>query len=149
MLLDAGHGGNATGAVVEDAIEKHIALQVTLATGKILNHVFPGIDVCYTRIQDKAVSLTARYNLIKAIEPNAFVSIHCNAVNNPDVNGFEVFYRDAYDIDLAKSIHQLFKRANISNAMERDKILQSVHNIADLIGHGIAHYFEEAQNKDE
>lgn len=122
ILLDAGHGGTDSGAQADGTREADVALEITLAAGTKLEHLRPNDDICYTRIADKAKSLGLRYSAIVDLRPNAFVSIHCNAViDDPTtayderelVDGFEIFYRDEFDLSLAKAIFRLMARSKL------------------------------------
>lgn len=122
ILLDAGHGGIDPGAQAGGVSEKNIAIEITLATGDILNHHLASAEVSYTRIADKAQSLSLRYKTIMDINPDAFVSIHCNAIeDNSDTpydeskyaEGLEIFYRDEYDYPLAESLMHVLGRSDI------------------------------------
>lgn len=121
ILLDAGHGGKDTGAVANNVEEKDITLDIVMDTGGMLGHR-PDIEVYYTRLGDKSLSLISRYRAIMDINPDAFVSIHCNAIlDDPStiqdecqtVHGVEIFYRDDEDLPLANAINSLFKHSGI------------------------------------
>ena len=80
------------------------------------------IEVYYTRLSDEGVSLNGRLEAVMDIDPEVFVSIHCNAIDdNPltaiderkHVEGFELFYRDENDLSLAVHIHRLLKRSGL------------------------------------
>lgn len=82
VVLDAGHGGANPGAVYNGRQEKDDALALTLAIGQILEA--NGVDVYYTRTDDRYES-----PLQKAMEGNAvgadyFVSIHRNSSPYPN-----------------------------------------------------------------
>lgn len=121
VLLDAGHGGTDSGAVANDVLEKDITLDMVMAIGRILEKQV-GVEVHYTRIGDKSLSLTGRLEAIMNINPDAFISIHCNAIaDNPNtkqdecqtVHGTEIFYRDDNDLPLAWAINHLFGHSGI------------------------------------
>ncbi len=122
ILLDAGHGGTDAGASADALLEKDISLDIVLAIGQVLERKLANIEMHYTRILDKSLSLTGRYNLIMDINPDAFVSVHCNAIaddpNTPQdecemVHGTEIFYRDGRDLPLAYAINRLFSHSSI------------------------------------
>lgn len=122
ILLDAGHGGEDNGAQAQGVCENEIVLDVTLAVGKTLNHLLPKHDICYTRIMDKTKSLEYREKVISDLRPEAFISIHCNAIpDNPQTRyddrkyaeGFEIFYRDPGDLLLAQKISRVMGRSDL------------------------------------
>lgn len=104
ILLDPGHGGHDPGAVSGGAVEKDITLDVCLSLGYRLRR--SGINILFTRDRDAFISPTDRLGMIRAYQPHAFVSIHCNAALNPQAHGIETFYRDDYDYPLAAAIHK-------------------------------------------
>ena len=109
ILLDAGHGGYDPGAVANDTREKDITLLIVTMTGNLLKT--SGIDVLYTREFDTYVSPSDRLRMINNIKPDAFLSVHCNAVDNETANGIETIYRDKYDYDLAVCIQNSLVKA--------------------------------------
>lgn len=122
ILLDAGHGGKDDGATFGVVHEDAIALDVVLEAGKIIERLLSDYDVCYTRIEDKAVSLAGRYLSIMDLKPLAFVSVHCNAI--PDdpatpyddrkyAKGYEIFFRDDRDLPLAQAIDRVLERSEL------------------------------------
>ncbi|AOW20249.1 N-acetylmuramoyl-L-alanine amidase [Urechidicola croceus] len=82
VVLDAGHGGHDPGKVgYKKYKEKDIALNVTLAVGKILE-ANDNIEVIYTRKKDVFVDLWVRGQIANKADADLFVSIHCNAHNS-------------------------------------------------------------------
>jgi N-acetylmuramoyl-L-alanine amidase len=122
ILLDAGHGGRDPGAQAGGIDEKDLNLQTVLAMAKIIEKLNPNIEICFTRTGDTTVTRTGRYIAITDLNPDAFVSVHCNAiVDNPDTivdertlfHGTEIYYRDEYDKPLAIAINHLFQRSDL------------------------------------
>jgi len=79
VVLDAGHGGPIPGAKGPTALEKDIALQVTLKLGKAIEEALPGVKVLYTRDTDVNVDLYKRIEFANRNKADIFISIHCNA----------------------------------------------------------------------
>lgn len=112
IILDAGHGGSDSGAINEglpdiigdETEEEDITLEVILALGNTLTN--RGYDVKYTRIFDEYISPANRLKFIQDMEPDCFISIHCNSSTNEYARGIETIYRDSYDYPLAASIHK-------------------------------------------
>lgn len=82
IILDAGHGGKDPGAQKNGCIEKHIALDVILKIGKILES-YPEFQVKYTRTTDVFIPLTERARIANDFEADLFVSVHCNSSVSP------------------------------------------------------------------
>jgi N-acetylmuramoyl-L-alanine amidase len=86
VVLDAGHGGKDPGAAKNGCIEKHIALDVVLRIGKILE-AYPEFDIKYTRTTDVFIPLVDRAKIANDFEADLFVSVHCNASVSPKPYG--------------------------------------------------------------
>jgi len=95
VVLDAGHGGNAPGAVGKFAMEKDIALAVTLKLGKMIESHFSDVKVHYTRTTDETVEVWKRPQIANKYKADLFISIHCNSSElkkgMPYPRGFETF----------------------------------------------------------
>jgi N-acetylmuramoyl-L-alanine amidase len=105
IVVDAGHGGIDPGANRPGVIEKDINLSVALELKNVLNEY--GAKVILSRQTDTELStecdnervrgryhrdLTARVEMAEESDADLFISIHANAVSNPDRQGAEVFY---------------------------------------------------------
>jgi N-acetylmuramoyl-L-alanine amidase len=86
VILDAGHGGKDPGAAKNGCIEKHIALDVVLKIGKILES-YPDFNVKYTRSTDVFIPLRDRAKIANDFEADLFVSVHCNSSVSPKPYG--------------------------------------------------------------
>ena len=96
VCVDAGHGGKDPGAVEKvNGVwykEKNYNLQIALALKPILEA--SDHQVVLTRSTDVFIYPGARLRFALAQEAQVFVSIHCNASDNPQAHGMEVLYRD-------------------------------------------------------
>lgn len=91
LVLDAGHGGKDPGTLGVVENEKHIALDITLKVGKLIeNHYGKDVNVIYTRKDDRFIELKERANIANRNKADLFVSIHCNAAS-PSAHGTETF----------------------------------------------------------
>lgn len=79
VWLDAGHGGEDSGAVGNGLYEKNITLSLTNRVGEILTKEFDGVTVKYSRTTDKTMSLSERTNAANKAKADYFMSIHVNA----------------------------------------------------------------------
>ena len=96
IVIDAGHGGKAVGALGKYSAEKKVTLQVALRLGKAIAKNFPGIKVYYTRTSDVFVANLDRPGLANRVKADLFISIHCNSMpssktNRTSVKGTETF----------------------------------------------------------
>lgn len=124
VCIDPGHGGTQPGAVGPGGtMEKYITLSVALKLRDLLEQ--KGIDVIMTREADKDVrtrqqpnELQARCDVANKAKADYFVSIHCNASDDPKAHGTETWFsaKDAKSIILANNIQKelvkQIKRAN-------------------------------------
>jgi N-acetylmuramoyl-L-alanine amidase len=100
VAIDPGHGGIDNGAVANRLVEKEITLPIALKLSKILSD--HGATVIMTRDSDvdyytrgkggKRNDLMRRAEIIDNSGAEVFVSIHCNAINMPNLSGAQVFY---------------------------------------------------------
>jgi len=96
IVIDAGHGGKAGGAVGKHSTEKKITLEVALRLGKAIQRTYPDIKVVYTRTSDIFVPNENRTNLANRVKADLFISIHCNSMpinhsNRTGIKGVETF----------------------------------------------------------
>ncbi len=114
VLIDPGHGGKDPGAVVTKkqmgglfADEKTVNMKLSLELGRILTE--RGVQVYYTRADDKFIRLEDRRDMATKMGVDLFVSIHTNALpKTPQTcaSGGEVYYYYKRDKELA---HQVAK----------------------------------------
>jgi len=106
VVIDPGHGGHDPGCHGAHSNEKHITLSVALKLGSYIEQSFPGVNVIYTRKTDKFVELDERANIANRNDADLFISIHCNAAANKNVNGTETYvmglHRSKANLDVAK-----------------------------------------------
>ena len=83
VCIDAGHGGDDVGAILDKRYEKDDTLKVAKYLKK------KNIKVVMTRDKDRAVSLQERCNMANRKKADLFVSIHRNSSKTG--NGIEVW----------------------------------------------------------
>lgn len=79
IIVDAGHGGKATGAKGTYSYEKDLCLDIALKLGKKLEEEFPDIKVLYTRTKDVDTDNRWRADFANSNKGDLFISIHVNA----------------------------------------------------------------------
>lgn len=89
VFIDARHGGKDPGAIGNGMREKDITLLVAKKLGAILER--HNVNVSYSRIMDKYVSLNERARMANNIKADIFVSIHTNSYKYQSVQGLETF----------------------------------------------------------
>lgn len=94
VVVDAGHGGRAPGAVSGDKYEKDITLAIVQQIKALFDEAKdPTIRVYYTRLDDSNPDFSNRVGLANNSGADLFVSVHINSVKgSTDVEGIEVMY---------------------------------------------------------
>lgn len=104
IVVDAGHGGSDPGAQRGDIQEKEITLSIAAKLKKLLES--KGARVVMTRNDDSFVSLADRVRITNEVKPDAFISVHINALEtNQTIHGIETYYQTEQSKSLAESIH--------------------------------------------
>lgn len=122
IMIDPGHGGRDSGTPGTGrykSTEKDIALDVSLALGKMLNDKLPNIEVVYTRNKDIFPTLNGRAVVANKKDVDLFISIHCNA--QPGKKG-TAYGSETYVLGTAKNKQNLevAKRENGVIALEEN-----------------------------
>lgn len=105
VVLDAGHGGTDPGAQRGITNEKDITLSVVKYLSEFLKA--QGIKVHLTRIDDTFISLQERVDITNRTNPNAFVSVHVNAMESSnEISGLETYFQTEQSKELASDIHK-------------------------------------------
>jgi len=116
VVLDAGHGGNDPGNLHQTKgllDEKDLNLAMTLKLGGYIEQ-FLGhkVKVLYTRKTDVFIPLEERVKIANDLKADYFISIHCNASDNPSVVGTETHihtFQSKVSNKLAHEIQKQFK----------------------------------------
>ena len=85
VALDAGHGGWSSGAVYQGIQEKDLNLPITLRVGELLAGRVR--QVVMIRPEDTYMGLYERSDMANAAGADVFLSIHCNANENENIQG--------------------------------------------------------------
>jgi N-acetylmuramoyl-L-alanine amidase len=93
VVIDAGHGGEDTGATgVSGIAEKDLTLSIALASARSLRS--RGFEVVLTRQDDVTLPLARRSGLGNASGAGLFVSVHANSAPAPQAWGLETYSMD-------------------------------------------------------
>jgi N-acetylmuramoyl-L-alanine amidase len=90
VVLDPGHGGQDSGAMCGEMLEKDLTLDVALRSERLLRAA--GFTTLLTRDDDRYVSLTERASLGNREDNSVFVSIHFNDSPRETASGVETYY---------------------------------------------------------
>ncbi len=91
LVLDAGHGGNDSGATSDGVAEKKLTLEILLAAKKQFDKD-SRFKVYYTRTSDTYPALSDRAALANKVKADTFISIHINSADSTSANGSETLY---------------------------------------------------------
>ncbi len=108
VVIDAGHGGKDPGKIgVGNVLEKDVALNISLMTGRAIKEKFKDVKVVYTRDNDEFVSLYERARIANRLNADLFISVHANAAANKSAHGTETFtlglHRTKANLETAKA----------------------------------------------
>lgn len=91
ILIDAGHGGEDSGAVgYRYSKEKYITLKIAKKLAKKINQTL-GMKAILTRRGDYYVGLTKRIRIAQANHASLFISIHADSVKRIGARGASVY----------------------------------------------------------
>ncbi len=102
IVIDAGHGGRDPGAVAHGLREKDVTLAVAKKLGEYVRaHL--GINVLFTREDDRFIELKDRGKFANANGGKLFVSIHVNSASNARAHGTETFFLGTHRSEAARN----------------------------------------------
>lgn len=110
VVIDAGHGGRATGAAKQGVNEKDINLALVLQLKEIFDESEENIGVYYTRTDDSNPTFDQRVQLANKSDANLFISIHNNSTGSgrmSTANGTSVMYDEADETGRSKAFAQI------------------------------------------
>lgn len=95
VVIDAGHGGRAPGAIKQGVNEKDIDLAIVLQLKQIMEESDENIGVYYTRTDDSNPTFDQRVQLANKSNADLFISIHNNSTKSgrmSSTKGTQVMY---------------------------------------------------------
>lgn len=107
VMLDAGHGGiSMVGTATQDnsVSEAYVTLAIAKRAKSYLESY--GAKVIMTRVLDSSMTLGERTDMIEDLNPDVFVSIHCDGSADLSESGTHTFYYTPYSQPLASNIHR-------------------------------------------
>lgn len=115
IVIDPGHGGNDTGALRNNVLEKDLTLQIALKVRDILK-AKGFTNIIMTRATDKTLTLQERVQIANSNKANVYVSIHINASVKSEVKGVETHYYNEGGYDVAQTLHkELMKKLTVTD----------------------------------
>lgn len=98
VVIDAGHGGRAPGAIKQGVKEKDIDLAIVLQLQQIFEESDSNIGVYFTRTDDSNPTFDQRVQLANKSDADLFISVHNNSVRSgrmTGTNGTQVMYHES------------------------------------------------------
>jgi N-acetylmuramoyl-L-alanine amidase len=89
VVIDAGHGGDDHGMIVEEYTEKEIV--ASIAQKIMENNSNKNVVIYLTRTEDRFITLQERAKLINELKPDLVLSLHVNGNKNVEVSGIELY----------------------------------------------------------
>jgi N-acetylmuramoyl-L-alanine amidase len=90
VIIDAGHGGEDSGAIRNGVMEKDLTLDVALRVERLVRT--KGLATVLTRDVDKSISLVNRAAVANRERDSIFVSIHFDEGGRAAATGVQTFY---------------------------------------------------------
>ena len=91
VIIDAGHGGSAPGAIYKDMVEKELNLDIAQRLNSLLEK--KGVKTYMIRDDDSDVAIFERAYIANKLGGSLFMSIHNNAMDDPGYGGtMTLFY---------------------------------------------------------
>ena len=144
VAIDAGHGGSDPGAIGPSGVrEKDVTLAIAHLVAPILSNEL-GIVTMLTRDDDRLVPLDARAARANAFHADLFVSIHCNASENPGAHGVMSFVLDTTRDDGANFIAARENATSVAAASAAASIASGLR--LPEVGPRSAHFAELLQH---
>jgi len=126
VVLDPGHGGHDPGAIGPAGLrEKDVTLDIAHRAAPILAREL-GISTLLTRDSDDFIPLDERTARANAFQADLFVSIHCNASEDPAARGFMTFVLADSRDSLAATIAARENAASAAAAAELATVMSRV-----------------------
>ena len=107
VVLDAGHGGHDPGSIGPSGVrEKEVTLAVVRRLAELLERE-PGVRVVLTRDDDTFVPLGERTKIANREKADLFVSVHANAAESRQAEGFETYFLSAAKTEDARRVARM------------------------------------------
>jgi N-acetylmuramoyl-L-alanine amidase len=156
ILIDPGHGGVDSGAMVGGLIEKNVVLEFAKLLAAKLRQT-GRYDVVMTREDDTFVSLGDRVKIARAANAALFISIHADTLNEADVSGATVYTVSdkASDVQAAR-VADKENQSDSAAGVENDDAANGVNDIlfdltrretkaySHVFAHTLANYWKAA-----
>ena len=120
IVVDAGHGGRASGASKNKIDEKNINLAIVMELKALLDECLQNIGVYYTRTDDSNPTLDQRVQLANKSDADLFISVHNNATTGNAFSGrhgTEVLYSESDTSELSSKMFADICQRNVAGIL--------------------------------
>lgn len=91
IVIDAGHGGNDTGAIVNQVSEKDIVYEISQKIKALENEKF---EIILMRNDDRFLSLSDRVEKINSTKPDLVLSLHIDNAKTESSSSMKAYIND-------------------------------------------------------
>jgi N-acetylmuramoyl-L-alanine amidase len=127
VVLDPGHGGSDPGAIGPGGLkEKDVTLDIAHRVAPILSREM-GIVTMLTRDDDRYVALEERAARANAFHADLFVSIHCNAAEDPSHRGVQTFVLAGAKDEASRRLAARENAASMAAGQQMGAVLDELH----------------------
>lgn len=128
VVIDAGHGGFDSGAIVNHVSEKQIVDRIITKIQTFNKN--KNIVIHFTRSEDKFIPLKDRTDFINTIRPDLVLSLHVNASANPNTSGLEFYVsKDSKSYEKSTVIAEKFQTKFTTSNWKVNKIKTANYHI--------------------
>lgn len=126
IVIDPGHGGFDPGAISPGGFqEKDGVLQISKFLAKKLQD--KGYEVYLTRSRDSYIELMERGRFANQKDADLFLSLHLNSLDNPTVEGVEIYYYAWSEYSYKVRLERLYG----PSAFNGDQLQKKIYNKID------------------
>jgi N-acetylmuramoyl-L-alanine amidase len=119
VAIDPGHGGNDPGTQASGIVEKDANLDICRRLNTILQK--SGIKTYMTRDSDTFVYTRNRIEMANVKKASLYLSIHCNWLKEPDVDGIQTFYYPSTKLRVGNLVEKDYAQKIHSNLLNELK----------------------------
>ena len=125
IVIDPGHGGFDPGAISPDGFqEKDGVLQISKFLAKKLQD--KGYEVYLTRTRDNYIELMERGRFANQKDADLFISIHLNSLDNPTVEGVELFFYAFSEYSYKIRLERLYGASTLTEEQIKKKVYNKI-----------------------
>jgi N-acetylmuramoyl-L-alanine amidase len=144
IVLDAGHGGDDTGARGrKGTLEKDICLDIVKRIEELLRKRSE-YDIVLTRNDDRFVPLSDRTKFANEMHGDLFVSVHANAAPRKSAQGVSTYFLDNHDDE--ESLRVAMQENQVLGGMPLGKMPASDDQYLEIMKASMAKNFHTVQS---